>query len=125
MENNEIIVDKNLKLVYCDNIIDNGKVYRALANQIEKRYFLDTPLDDIFTIQLIYNSSKCHETVAEYEFVYNEIYGMELDNINMDQTAIDNVVYKEGVCIVPDSNVISKELALRMYNKFKEVFGSR
>ena len=39
MEDNEIIVNKDLKLVYCDNIIDNGRVYRALANQIEKRYF--------------------------------------------------------------------------------------
>jgi hypothetical protein len=123
MEDNEIIVNNDLKFVYCDILIDNGRVYRALADQIEKRYFGITT-EDIFTIQLIYNSSKCHETVAEYEFVYNIIYGMELKNINTNQTAIDIIVDKEGGCSVPN-NAISKELALRMYNKFKEIFGCK
>ena len=61
--------------------------------------------------------------VAEYEFVYDKIRGMELEYINMNQTAIDIIVRKEGSYIEPDRNVISKELALKMYNKFKEVFG--
>jgi spore germination protein GerM len=124
MEDNEIIVNNDLKLVYCDIIIDNGKIYRALADQIEKRYFGITT-EDVFTIQLIYNSSRCHETVVEYEFVFNRIYGMELENINVNQTAIDIIVDKEGVYIEPDINVINKELALKMYNKFKEVFGCK
>ena len=133
MEDNEIIVNKDLKIVYCDNIIDNGRVYRALASQIIDREYFDIISEDIFTrnsgtssediigIELIYN--KQHVMVAEYEFVYDKIRGMELEYINMNQTAIDIIVRKEGSYIEPDRNVISKELALKMYNKFKEVFG--
>ena len=123
MEDNEIIVDKDLKVIYCDNIVDNGRVYKALASEIYQRYLSNIRLDDVFDIQLIYN--KQHVMVAEYEFVYNKIHGLELENINTNQTAIDVIVYKEGDYIIPDRNVISKELALRMYNKFKEVFGSK
>ena len=139
MEDNEIIVDKNLKLVYCDNIVDNGRVYRALASQIIDREYFDLISEDIFTritrnfstsseddifgIELIYN--KQHVMVAEYEFSYNKIRGMELEYINMNQNTIDIIVREEGSYIEPDRNTISKELALRMYNKFKEVFGSK
>jgi hypothetical protein len=123
MENNEIIVNKDLGLVYCDNIIDNGRVYRALASAIHQRYLNNIRIDDVFDIQLIYN--KQHAMVAEYEFIYNKTHGMELETINMNQIAINIIVYKEGAYIVPDRNAISKELALRMYNKFKEVFGCK
>jgi hypothetical protein len=139
MEDNEIIVDKNLKIVYCDNIVDNGRVYRALASQIIDRKYFDLISEDIFTritrnfstsseddifgIELIYN--KHHMMVAEYEFSYNKIRGMELEYIDMNQTAIDIIVREEGSYIEPDRNVISKELALKMYNKFKEVFGCK
>jgi hypothetical protein len=139
MEDNEIIVDKNLKIVYCDNIVDNGRVYRALASQIIDREYFDLISEDIFTritrnfstsseddifgIELIYN--KHHMMVAEYEFSYNKIRGMELEYIDMNQTAIDIIVREEGSYIEPDRNAISKELALKMYNKFKEVFGSK
>ena len=139
MEDNEIIVDKNLKIVYCDNIVDNGRVYRALASQIIDREYFDLISEDIFTritrnfstsseddifgIELIYN--KHHMMVAEYEFSYNKIRGMELEYIDMNQTAIDIIVRKEGSYIEPDRNAISKELALRMYNKYKEVFSNK
>lgn len=63
--------------------------------------------------------------VAEYEFVYDKIRGMELEYINMNQTAIDVIIRIEGSYIGPDRNAISKELALKMYNKFKEVFGCK
>ena len=123
MEDNEIIVNKDLKIVYCDNIVDNGRVYRALASVIHQRYLNNIRIDDVFDIQLIYN--KQHVIVAEYEFVYNKVRGMELETINMNQTAIDIIVRKEGAYIEPDRNAISKELALKMYNKFKEVFGCK
>ena len=123
MEDNEIIVNKDLKLIYCDNIVDNGRVYRALASEMDQIYLSNIRLDDVFNIQLIYN--KQHVVVAEYEFVYNKNYGMELENFNTNQTSIGIIVYKEGSYIIPNRNVISKELALRMYNKFKEVFGSK
>jgi hypothetical protein len=139
MEDNEIIVDKNLKIVYCDNIVDNGRVYRALVSQIIDRKYFDLISEDIFTritrnfsisseddifgIELIYN--KHHMMVAEYEFSYNKIRGMELEYIDMNQTAIDIIVREESSYIEPDRNAISKELALKMYNKFKEVFGCK
>jgi hypothetical protein len=139
MEDNEIIVDKNLKIVYCDNIVDNGRVYRALVSQIIDRKYFDLISEDIFTritrnfsisseddifgIELIYN--KHHMMVAEYEFSYNKIRGMELEYIDMNQTAIDIIVREESSYIEPDRNAISKELALKMYNKYKEVFGCK
>jgi hypothetical protein len=122
MENNEIMVNKDLGLVYCDNIIDNGRSYKALVSVIHQRYLNSIRLDDVFDIQLIYN--KQHAIVAKYEFV-NKINGMELRSITTNQPNIGIIIYKEGEYTIPDKNIISKELALRMYNKYKEVFCSK
>ena len=115
----EITANKDLGLVYCDNIVDNGRVYRALADEIRGKH-LGLITEDVFPIQLIYN--KQHVMVAEYIFVFNRIYHtIELETINMNQTAIDSIIDKEGTYVYPDENVISKELAIRMYNKFREI----
>ena len=123
MEDYKIIVNKDIRLIYCDIKVD-GILYIALASQIINRRFVDDLFNEIFTIQLIYSTYNKSVVVAEYEFIYDRNHGMELENFNFNKSAIDIIVSKHGArtYTFPDRNTISKELVLRIYNEFREVF---